>query len=540
MSKANQRPNPHQKDGGGSILSPMRYAAFRSMWIVWLVANIGMWMNDVTSAWLMTSLSESAAMVALVQTALTLPVFLLGLPSGAIADMMDRRRYAITTQLWVGAVGTITAAVLIYGVMTPYLLLALSFANGMGLAMRWPIFASIVPQLVPRAELPSALMLNGIAMNASRIIGPLVAGAAISMLDIAAVFALNAALSIAMVFVIYCWPSTEQVKTLPRERLLVAIRAGAQHVRQSRQMRLILLRIFIFFFHSTALVSLLPVLTRQFPESDARTFTFMLASLGVGAIAAGVVLPRLRRWMNTDQVIFWGGVLHALATSAAGIAPNAYWATPALLLSGMAWISVANGVTLAAQIALPDWVRARGMSIYMMAMMGSSALGAATWGHVAGWIDLSSALALSTLSALLVLILTRGKHIGSAAEMDLTIAHELQPPSGCGNLSGAQGPVLVTIEYQVNADQTTSFLDVMEETRCARLSQGALSWALYADTTQPGRYIEHIGDTSWFEHLRRYERMTVADMALRQRRMNFHSGIKPPKVTVCITAPTRR
>ncbi|WP_263144917.1 MFS transporter [Pseudomonas sp. RIT-PI-AD] len=534
-------PQPPEAAGAPSgALSPMRHAAFRSMWIVWLVANVGMWMNDVTSAWLMTSLTDSAAMVALVQTALTLPVFLLGLPSGAIADMLDRRRYAMATQLWVGAVGTFTAAALLYGLMTPVLLLALSFANGIGLAMRWPVFAAIVPQLVPRAELPAALALNSIAMNASRIVGPLVAGAAIGALGIGAVFALNAGLSVAMVFVVYRWPSTRTVQRLPRERLLTAIRAGAQHVRQSLPMRRVLLRIFIFFFHSTALVSLLPVLARRFPGSDAGTFTFMLASLGVGAIAAGVLLPRLRRRLDTDQVLFWGGLLHALATCAAGLAPDVRWALPALLLSGMAWISVANGVTLAAQVALPDWVRARGMSIYMMAIMGSSALGAATWGHVAGWTDLRSALALSAASALLVLLASRRVRIGDGLDRDLSIAQDLQPPDDCQIADGARGPVLVIIEYQIEVDGAEAFLAVMEETRRARLSQGALSWALYADAAVPGRYIEQVRDASWLEHLRRYERMTVADMDLRQRRMGFHIGPEAPRISFCIAAPTRR
>lgn len=522
---------PHTTAHGA--LSPMRYPAFRSMWIVWLVANIGMWMNDVSAAWLMTTLSESAAMVALVQTALTLPVFLLGLPSGAVADMLDRRRYAMATQLWVGAVGALAALALVYERMTPGLLLALSFANGMGLAMRWPIFASIVPQLVPRAELPAALALNSIAMNASRILGPLIAGVAIGLLDIAAVFALNAALSLAMVVVIQRWPRNAQARPLPRERLLAAMRAGVQHVRQSPAMRLILLRICIFFFHSTALVSLLPVLALRLPGGGAGTFTFMLACLGVGAIAAGLLLPRLRHRLDTDQVLFWGGVLHALATGAAGLAPTLYWATPALLLSGMAWLAVANGVTLAAQVALPDWVRARGMSIYMMAIMGSSALGAATWGHVAGWLELPGALLLSSLSALLVLLATRQRRIGGEAP-DLGIVHELQPPPLGQDMAGHQGPVLVSIEYRIDTQQRDAFLAVMAETRRARLGQGALSWALYADATVGGRYIEHIGDTSWLEHLRRYERMTVADMVLRRRRLALHIGAEPPRVTFCV------
>lgn len=395
-----------------SAWSPLAIKAFRAMWIVWLASNVGMWMSDVTTAWLMTSLTPSPMMVALVQSALTLPIFLFGLPSGTLADRLDRRTYALLTQLWTSLVGFALTATLLAGWMSPPLLLAFTFLNGLGFAMRWPIYASIVPQLVPRLHLPGALALNSIAFNASRILGPSLAGAIIAAQGMTAVFALNAVVSLLMIPFILRWPPLRRAAAVPGDGFIRSMQEGARHVRGNASMKAVLLRIFIFFFHSAALVSLLPVLARQLSSGKANEFTLMLASMGAGAIIAAALIPHLRRRLSADQMLVQGGLLHAAGTVAVGYAPSALVAIPALLLCGMAWLILSNVVTLAAQLALPDWVRARGMAFYMMAIMGSAALGAAVWGQVASLTSVREAFWIALLSAVAALVGCRQVKVG--------------------------------------------------------------------------------------------------------------------------------
>jgi MFS family permease len=516
--------------------SPLALPVFRKLWLVWVTANVCMWMHDVAAAWLMTKLVGTPGWVALVQTASTLPVFLLGLASGALADIVDRRRYLMATQVWVAAVATLTCLVLLAGAMTPALLLALTFANGVGLAMRWPVFAALVPEVVPRAQLPPALALNGIAMNASRIIGPVAAGALIAAAGTLWVFALNALLSVAAVIALWRWRREVHAKTLPAERFVGAIRVGVQHARQNPRLKVVLLRVWLFFMQSTALLALLPLVALALNGGNggnAGTFTLLLACMGGGAVFAAAQLTWLRERFSFDAMVLWGSLLQAAATVVVAFAPTVWVAAPAMLVAGMAWISVANSLTISAQFALPDWVRARGMSIYQMALMGGAASGAALWGQVAGVTGLHAALLLSAAAALAVVLATRGLSIEAAAGDDLTPAPLPPPPvpAGAGAIDAQAGPVLVSIEYLIDPAEAEAFRAVMRDTRRARLAQGVLSWWLFADTARPGRYVEYFVDESWVEHLRRFDRMTAADHALRERRNALHRGAAPPLVT---------
>jgi MFS family permease len=512
-----------------SPVAPLREPVFRMLWLTWLVANVCMWMNDVAAAWLMTSLTDKALWVALVQTASTLPVFLLGLPSGALADILDRKRYFLVTQLWVAVVGAVLCAAVLMGALSPLLLLMLTFANGIGLAMRWPVFAAIVPELVARPQLPAALALNGVSMNASRIIGPLLAGALIASAGIAWVFLLNAVLSLAAAVVISRWKRVSTPDPLGRERLVPAMRVGYRYVMQSRPLKAVLLRISLFFFHSTAIMALLALVAKGMQGGDAATFTFLLAAMGAGAIAAAGVLPRLRRRYVRDQLVFRGATLQAVSMAVMASTDHVGVALPAMFLCGAAWITTANSLSVSMQLGLPNWVRARGMSIYQMALMGSSAVGAAVWGQVATVSSVAMCLFIASVTSVISMYLAIRSMPDTGTTDDLTPHRLVQTTAP--SLTPSTGQVVITVEYTIDPDRAADFRLLMTtEGRRRRLRHGALSWELLHDINQPQRFLEVIIDESWTEHLRRFDRNTADDILFRERKQLFHLGVDPPRI----------
>ena len=521
----------HAKWPRPTAWAPLRDATFRMLWLVWLTANICLWMNDVAAAWVMTTLTSSPTLVAMVQTASASPVFLLGLPSGALADIVDRRKYFITTQFWVATNAAILFGVFALGLLTPHILLALVFTNGIGLAMRWPVFAAIVPEMTPRMLLPQALALNGVAMNVSRVVGPLAAGVIIASIGSRYVFALNMALSIGAGLALLRWRRESAPSVLPGERFLGALRLGIQHVRESQRMRDAIVRTSAFFLNSTALLALLPLVAKHLHGGGARTYTVLLACLGFGAVSAAMQLPRLRARWTSDQLIVGGSLIYALATLAVAFSRSAWAAAPAMMVAGMVWITVANSVTVAAQMALPDWVRARGMSIYQMAIMGSAALGALIWGRISEWTDISIGLACAAGSMVVCLLLTRGRPLHGVEVIDHTPVHPWEEPVPGRSVQAQEGPVMVTIEYLIEPSRRAAFEAVMARSRGARLRGGAVSWALFEDVHVNGRFLEYFACATWADYLRRFDRFTATDVKNQEERFAFHVGPERPKIT---------
>ena len=522
-----------------AVFAPLADPVFRMLYSVWIAANVCMAMSEVAAAWLMTSLTTSPVMVALVQTAATMPVFLLGLPSGALADILDRRRFLAVTQFWVAGAALLLCLAIVSEAINPTLLLVLVFINGIGLAMRWPVYAAMVPELVPRVHLPAALALNGLAMNVSRIVGPVLAGALIASVGTGWVFVLNAALSVLAGLMMLRWKSEPKTSALPGERFFAAMRLGVQYVRQSGPMRAVLIRVTTFFAQSTALIALLPLIARGMEGGSAGTYTLLFASMGCGAIASVFVLPWLRQRRTRDQLIRDGSWLQAAAMVAIGFAPNVYVGVPVMVVAGMAWLTVANAISVSAQLALPNWVRARGMSTFQVALMGSAGIGAALWGQVAALTDLRTGLVAAAVAGVVALWLTRNYRVEGGADEDLTPSPAWKAPVTSQPIEPDAGPVMTTIEYRIDPARAAEFRRVMDESRSSRLRQGALSWELFRDTSDAGRYLEYFVDESWVEHLRRFDRVTAADVALRARRLAFHLGEQPPLITRCVAESVR-
>ena len=509
--------------------TPLRDRTFRILWLVWVASNVSMWMNDVAAAWLMTSLTTSPTLIALVQTASSLPVFLLGLPSGALADIIDRRRYFMVTQFWVAANAAVLYLVSIAGLLNAHVLLLLVFTNGIGLAMRWPVYAAIVPELVPRSQLPAALALNAVAVNFSRVVGPLFAGLIIASLGSQYVFALNFVVALIAAVAISRWKRVSKPSVLPGERFLGAMRLGWQYVRESQRMKDALVRTSVFFLHATALFALMPLVAKRFGEGGATTYTVLLSCIGVGAIAAATQLQRARARFNRDQLAFGGTVIQSLGTGVVAFAPNELIAGVAMVFSGAAWILVANSVTIAAQLALPDWVRARGMAIYQMSIMGGTALGAFIWGKLADLTSVPISLAVCSASLLAGLSLTHRRTLEGAE--DLTPTHPWDEPKPAKEIALDDGPVMITLEYLIDPEKGPDFEILMAESRSARLRQGAVSWGLFEDVGVPGRYVEYFACDTWADYLRRFDRFTAQDERLKEMRHAFHLGTNPPRIS---------
>ena len=499
------------------------------LWLAWLTANICMWMCDVAAAWLMTTVSSQPVFVALVQTASTLPMILLALPCGAIADIVDRRRWLLATQLLLAVTGIAAAFAAFGGMLSAPVLLALAFTNGAAMAMRFPVFLAIVPDVVPSHEMPQAIALHSMAINASRVIAPLVAGALLVTLGSTSVFLCVAGLSLCGSMLVLRWQYKARVSALPAERLVGAMRTGVRFVAQTPPLRLATLRIGLVNVQLVAPLALLPLLAKEL-DGGASTYTMLLACIGVGAIAVGAWLPRLREHISAPALVNVGSCIHAVSLAIGALAPNVWVMAAAMLLTGGAWIAVTNSLNVSAQLCVPSWVRARGMSVFLMAAMCGSALGAMMWGTVAGSFGVAESLCLSAVVGLIVVLVLRRWHVSGPIAEDL-VAVEYSSAPTAEPIDPDSGPVFVSIEYFIDPEDAAAFTDLMAESRHAKLRGGVLTWGLLRDTADPRRRVEYFVDQNWLEHLRRLDRLTAADARMRERRAALHKGSQPPMVT---------
>jgi hypothetical protein len=302
-------------------------------------------------------------------------------------------------------------------------------------------------------------------------------------------------------------------------------------VRESRRMRGAITRTAAFFFHSTALIALLPLVAKEMVGGGAATYTVLLAALGGGAIFGVTQLPRLRPRWNRNRLTEGGTMVQAFSMVAVAFSPSIWFAAPAMFVGGIAWILVANSVTTSAQLALPNWVRARGMSIYQMAIMGSSALGALVWGKVAAYAGVPWSITLAAVSALFALALTLHLSLEGTSEEDHTPTHPWQEPVPAREVALDAGPVMCTIEYSIDPARGEEFEALMEESRSMRLRNGAVSWGLFEDVQKPGRYVEYFACETWADYLRRFDRFTAADERNQAARYAFHLGDEPPRIS---------
>jgi MFS family permease len=519
--------------------APLRHRAFRALWLASFAALTGSWIADSTAAWLMTSLSNSPLMVALVSSAITLPILMMALPAGAAADLFDRRLVLMVTQTWVTLALFAMFAVSLGGWMSAELLLLLTFVHGIGNAIRFPVVAAMTPGMVPRADLPTAMALHGVSFNGARVVGPILAGLLLGWIGGAWVFLICALISVAVTVGYARGEAHQRTSSLPNERFIAAMRLGLQFSRQTPAMVAALAHICGYTFFAVVMQALLPLVARDRLNGDAGTYTLLLSAMGIGAIAGVVAMPALRRHLNRDQLLAAFAITQAAGTAALSQATSAWIAVPAAFAGGLAWTATFNVLSVTAQVALPDWVRARGTSVFLASGMIGATVGGFAWGQVATVASIERAMEVSAFASLVAFALLRHRYrLGNLTEADLTPV-QITPEFAAGaTIEDDQGPVMVTIEYQIDPARAEEFAAVMADSRRWRLRHGALHWGLYRDVVDPGRYIEHFLLDSWLDRLRQIERLTAEDIALRDRKNEFHLGPEPPEMRHLLMEPT--
>ena len=528
---------PSQSTGQGAS-APLRLPLFRDRWIASTVSGVGTWMQDTAGTWLMTALTASPLLIALMQTAASLPVLILGLLAGATADIYDRRRLLIFWQCWMLGAVAILAILTFAGVVSPVMLLLLTFLLNVGSAMNNPAWQAIVPELVPKEQLANAVTLNAASNNLARAVGPALGGllvAAFFRADTGAgwVFTLNSLSFAGVIWILWRWQRQPLFKsTLPSERLAGSVRSGLRFVRFSPNLRGSLTRAFGFTFFVSAVWSLLALVAKRDLHQGAMGYGILNGSLGVGAVIAATLLARLRQRVDANTLLAATSVYYVAALVGLALVHYPPAVIVILLGAGFAWTSSMSTLNVSVQLAAPSWVAARALGLYLMVFQGGMALGSVVWGVVAERTSVSTALLSAAVCMTASLPFLLRIPILKGVLPDLTPYTFKRPvPTFPATPDPEDGPVRISIDYRVNPGNLPAFTAAIYQLKGVRLRDGAIRWAIYRDANDA----EHMNETfimeSWLEYLRSRERTTAADQVCRERVWALHTGPEPPRVS---------
>ena len=535
---------PSQSPSG---FAPLRIALFRDRWIASTISSVGTWMQDTAGTWFMTSLTASPLLIALMQTAASLPVLILGLLAGATADIFDRRKLLIFWQAWMLTSVGVLAILTFLGYVSPWTLLALTFMLNIGSAMNNPAWQAIIPELVPRELIPDTVSINSAGNNLARAVGPALGGlmvAAFQRIDTGAgsVFLLNAVSYAAVIWVLVNWKRVPLFKsTLPSERIAASMRSGLRYVRYSPDLQSALVRTFTFAFFVSAIWALLAVVASHVLHQGALGYGILNGSLGVGALVGATALPRVRRRFSADRIIAAATLYNVITLLILAFAHHSWLIIITLMFSGFAWTSTLSTLNTSVQLAVPAWVQARALGTYLMTFQGGMALGSVLWGALAEHISTPISLAIAAGGLVLTLPIVRRFHILQGPVPDHTpykwkrpapqpIPFPTMDSEPADDLNYA-GPVRISVDYRIPAENYAEFTRAIHDLRGVRLRDGAIRWGIYRDATDP----EHLNETfvmeSWLDYLRSRERVTAADEQIRERVRALHRGPEPPRTS---------
>nr|WP_081334897.1 MFS transporter [Bradyrhizobium elkanii] len=529
------RSRPQTLNGDG-ITTPLRFPAFRRIWVASLLANLGKLIQGVGAAWAMTQVTSSADKIALVQTALMLPVMLISMPAGAIADMYDRRivaLVALSIELC-GAIGLVVFDWL--DLTTPNLLLALCFLIGSGLTLRAPAWQSSVSEQVPAETLPAAVALDGISYNIARSFGPALGGIVIAMGGAVAAFALNALLYLPLKLALFLWKRVPPSSRLPREQLGRAIVSGVRYITNSPSIKIVLIRSMLMGLISGSLLALMPLVARDLLHGGAQTYGIMLGTFGFGAVLGALGLTEVRKRMNGEAAVCACTLTMAGSTAVVALSRDPILTAAALVLAGAGWMMALTLFNIAIQLSAPRWVAGRSFAAYEAAISGGIAIGSWGWGRLTDDAGVEVALLVSSVLMLLSPLIglrLRMPRIGARGED----AEALADPEVRLALTGRSGPLVVETEYRVAQQNARTFHDLMQEVQLSRQRNGAYGWSIARDIADPELWTERYHCPTWLDYLRQRSRCTLSERALDQQALAFHIGSEPVRIRRMLERP---
>ena len=516
-------------NSAGGSFAPLRQSVFAVLWAATVLGNVGSFMRDVASSWLVTDLSASPTAVALIQTAASLPIFLLAIPAGVLSDILDRRHFLIWVQLLLAAVSGVLLLLSYLGALTVDYLIVLTFVGGIGAALMGPTWQSIVPELVPREHLKGAVALNSLGINIARAIGPAVGGLILASFGAAVTYGANVLSYVFVIAALWWWKRPAAADNLLPENFFGAFRAGLRYTRASRELHRVLLRAAVFFLFASAVWALLPLVARQMLGGDSGFYGVLLGAVGAGAIIGALFMPRLKARLDADGLVLLASLISAAVMGVLVFAPPKWLAVLMLVLLGMGWIAALTTLNGVAQAILPNWVRGRGLAMYLTVFNGAMAAGSLGWGLVAREIGVPHALVASAIGLALVALLFHRVRL-PVGEADLQASNHWPEPLSAEPVAHDRGPVLVHVEYRVRRQDRPEFLAAMKRLSHERLRDGAYAWGVVEHTGDAERVVEWFFVESWAEHLRQHRRVSHADAELQNDVLRFHMGPDQPEV----------
>ncbi len=513
-----------------ATLAPFRYSSFRALWTATLASNLGGLVQAVGAGWMMTTLTSSYVMVALVQAATTLPIMMFSLASGALADNFDRRIVMLVAQALMMVASAALAAAALMGILSPWMLLSITFVLGCGTALHNPSWQASMGDLVPREVLPEAVTLNSMGYNLMRSIGPAIGGIIVAAAGAGAAFVVNAVSYVPLIAALWTWTPPARAATLPREHFFSAMSAGLRYVAMSPNIGKVILRAFLFGFAAIAALALLPVIASGLPRGGALVYGTLLGAFGIGAIFGGMANATIRKRLSNETIVRAACAGMALATIGMALSGSAVVSHLLLLPAGACWVLALSLFNVTVQLSAPRWVVGRALSLYQAATFGGMAIGAWTWGALADRFGLPTSLATAGAALILAALVGLRLRVPEFGSLDLSPLEQFREPRLRLALKARSGPIMIMVDYVIAQEDIPAFLAVMVERRRIRLRDGAGQWALLRDLENPEIWTESYHVPTWVEYIRHNQRRTQADAEVTRRLTELHKGAEPPRV----------